>query len=266
MKKVLFIGLGHMGSSLIRGILKNPNPRAEIYGYDAFKDLEIKLVQELPNLKLLKDLSEIDSLKIDVIVIGTRPDAVGALCAELKQIDLTNKTIICMANSVSIAQLSSYFGEVQGLTIIRMMPNMNAALQMSVTAIAHNNQNIEHVDFVVELFKACGIVELIAEEQFGVFTAISGCLPAYVFTFFKGIVDFAQANNFGKAQAFRIVETAIIGSVKNGATSNIDLQTMINNICVPNGSTIEGQKVLEADGFAEILQKCLAAATKKASH
>ena len=266
MKKVLFIGLGHMGSSLVRGILANPQITDEIYGYDAFKELQDKVTGELKTLKPLNNITDIASENIDTIVIGTRPDAVEGLCNELKTIDLTGKTIVSMANAVSIEKLSNYLSGVDNLTIIRMMPNMNASLQQSVTAIAHNGNDQDSVEHVITLFESCGIVELVDEAKFGTLTAISGCLPAYVFTFFKAITDYAVEQGFDKEQAFRIVETAIIGSVRNGATSGKDLQTMIDQICVPNGSTIEGQKVLEQKGFGDILKECLKAADKKASH
>ncbi|AUB32068.1 pyrroline-5-carboxylate reductase family protein [Spiroplasma floricola] len=265
MKKILFIGLGHMGSSLVKGILANNNFKAKIYGYDAFKDLQDKIVNSLDKLTAINSLEEIESEGIDVIVIGTRPDAIDSLCSQLDKLNLKWRTIVSMANAVDIERLESNFKNQKDLTIIRMMPNMNASIRESVTAIAHKDASKEKIDFVVEMFQNCGIVEIIEEVKFGTLTAISGCLPSYVISFFKAITDYAIEKGFEKEQAYRIVETAVIGSIKNCANSGIDLRTMVNQICVPNGSTIEGQKVLDNDGFENIIKKCLKAADKKAT-
>lgn len=265
MKNILFIGLGHMGSSLVKGILANDTFDAKVYGHDAFKELQDKVVNSLDKLSALNNLEEIVSNNIDVIVIGTRPDAVDSLCSDLDKLDLNGKTIVCMANAVDIERLEANFKNQKDLTIIRMMPNMNASLRESVTAIAYKKADKEKLDFVIEMFKCCGIVEIVEEDKFGTLTAISGCLPSYVISFFKAITDYAVEKGFEKDQAFRIVETAIIGSIKNSANSNVELRTMVDQICVPNGSTIEGQNVLDSEGFEELIKKCLSAAEKKAT-
>ncbi|ASZ08809.1 hypothetical protein CK556_00305 [Mesoplasma chauliocola] len=266
MKKVLFIGLGHMGSSLVKGVLSDKNHLIDVYGFDAIKEVQEKVISDIPELKSLKDLKEIEIRNIDVIVIGTRPIDVDPLCENLDELDLKNKVIVCMANAVTIDRLRNKFKNNKDISLIRMMPNMNASIQMSVTALATQNATKEHLKLVSDLFSLCGIVELVDEEKFGTLTAISGCLPAYSFTFLKGIVDYAVQNGFEKEQAYRIVETAIIGSIKNATNSKIDLRKMIDQICVPNGSTIEGQKVLDENKFEEILKKCLDAANKKATN
>ncbi|AUM62970.1 pyrroline-5-carboxylate reductase family protein [Spiroplasma monobiae] len=265
MKNILFIGLGHMGSSLVKGILSNENFKDNIFGHDAFKELQDKVVNSLDKMNALDSLDEIETKGIEVIVIGTRPDAVDGLCESLDKLDLKGKTIVSMANAVDIKRLESNFKNQKDLTIIRMMPNMNASLNQSVTALAHNNANKDKLKFVVDMFESCGIVEIIDEDKFGTLTAISGCLPSYVFTFFKAITDYAIEKGFEKDQAFRIVETAIIGSIKNGANSQVELREMVEQVCVPNGSTVEGQNVLDNEGFENIIKRCLQSAENKAT-
>lgn len=265
MKKVLFIGLGHMGSSLVKGILKDPKNSLEVYGYDAIKEVQDKAINNIENLKPLYDLNEVESEKIDFIVIGTRPIDVDPLCENLDKLNMNGKTIICMANAVTIDRIQNSFKNNNNVSVIRMMPNMNAAVQKSVTALATKNATEKQLFFVLEIFKLCGIVEIVGEEKFGVLTAISGCSPSYVISFFKGMTDYAISNGFEKEQAFRIIEQAIIGSVVNAEQSKAELRTLIDQICVPNGSTIEGQKVLDNNGFENIIKEALKAAEKKAT-
>ncbi|ATZ17651.1 pyrroline-5-carboxylate reductase family protein [Mesoplasma melaleucae] len=265
MKKVLFIGLGHMGSALIKGVLSKKEHKIEVYGYDAIKEVQEKALANISALKAFNDLKEVESENIDFVVIGTRPMDVEPLCENLDKLNMDGKTVICMANAVTIDRVQNSFKNNKNVSVIRMMPNMNASIQKSVTALATKNASPEQLKFASKMFELCGIVELISEDKFGTLTAVSGCLPAYAFTFFKGLTDYAVEKGFNRDQAYRIAEIAVIGSIMNAANAKTDLRTMIDQICVPNGSTIEGQKVLDNDGFEDILKKCLAAAEKKAS-
>ncbi|WP_339030146.1 pyrroline-5-carboxylate reductase family protein [Spiroplasma endosymbiont of Cantharis nigra] len=262
MNNILFIGLGHMGSSLFKGMLKNKQIKAKFYGYDTLKELEDKVIKSVKGANSLNNLEEIVSKNINYIIFAVRPIDFDKLCQNLNRLDLTNKTIISMVNAIEIEEIKLKFKKQKNLKIIRIMPNMNASIQKSVTAIAYNNAAKEELDFVIKMFESCGIVELIEEKNFATFTAISGCLPAYVFTFFKAITDYGIENGIEKEKVFRIVEQSIIGSIRNAANSQMELKEMIDSICVPNGSTIEGQKVLQDYKFEEIIKQCLQQADK----
>ncbi|WP_339033989.1 pyrroline-5-carboxylate reductase family protein [Spiroplasma endosymbiont of Cantharis rufa] len=262
MNNILFIGLGHMGSSLFKGVLKNKQIKAKFYGYDTLKDLQDKVIKSVSGANSLNNLEEIVSKNINYIILAVRPIDFDKLCQNLNRLDLTNRTLISMVNAIEIEEIKLKLEMQKNLKIIRIMPNMNASIQKSVTAIAYNSAAKEELDFVIKMFESCGIVELIEEKNFATFTAISGCLPAYVFTFFKAITDYGIENGIEKEKVFRIVEQSIIGSIKNAANSQMELKEMIDSICVPNGSTIEGQKVLYEYKFQEIIKKCLQQAEK----
>ncbi|WP_106078783.1 pyrroline-5-carboxylate reductase family protein [Mesoplasma coleopterae] len=264
MKKVLFIGLGHMGSALVKGILKNPNNGIEVFGYDVIKEVQEKALKNINGLNFLNDISDIETKDIDFIVIGTRPIDVEPLCKKIDELNINGKTIICMANAVTIDTVQNCFKQNENVSVIRMMPNMNACIQKSVTALATKNASDEKMNFVRKMFELCGIVENVSEDKFGTLTAISGCSPSYIISFYKAMTDYAIANGFEKEQAFRIIEEAIIGSVINASKSEVTLRTMVDQICVPNGSTIEGQKVLDNKGFENIIKEALTEACKKA--
>ncbi|PPE04895.1 pyrroline-5-carboxylate reductase [Entomoplasma ellychniae] len=264
MEKVLFIGLGHMGASLVKGVLQNNKEDIEVYGFDAIKEVQQKALNEISNLKSISEISDIKKLQINCIVIGVRPIDVKELCEQIDNLNLANITVICMANAVSISDLQKSFQKSKTISIIRMMPNMNASIQKSVTALATNNASADQLEFAKNLFKNCGIVEIIDENKFGTFTAISGCSPSYVISFYKAMTEYATENGFSKEQSFEIIKQTIIGSILNVSDPKLDLRKKIDQICVPGGSTIEGQKILDSEKFEKIVKKALKAADQKA--
>ncbi|ATZ16709.1 pyrroline-5-carboxylate reductase [Entomoplasma freundtii] len=264
MKRVLFIGLGHMGGSLVSGIAKKAIPGVELYGFNKDVEQAENLAKKIGNFKILKNLQDLEKAAIDVIVIGVRPIDFNELAEELNQYNLANKTIISMVNALTLDKMDSAFAKQKDLSLIRMMPNMNASIQESVTALTSKNASEAQMNFAKELFQACGFVTEIPESKFATFAAIAGCLPSYVFTFYQAIVQYAEEHGFNHHEAMEIVGAAITGSVHNAEQNTNSLATMIKQICVPNGSTIEGQKVLEANDFDGIIKKALKAANDKA--
>lgn len=264
MKKALFIGLGHMGGALVSGIGKNPKANVELYGYNREIEKAKALARKIPQLQILKELHELESKEIDIIVIGVRPVDFDDLCKTLNKYNLQGKTIISMVNAVNLTEMKNQFKDQKDVSFVRIMPNMNASIQESVTAIAGLDIQPNELKFIKKMFENCGTVVGVSEAKFASFAAIAGCLPAYVFTFYKAVVEYAQSHGFNHKEAMEIVGQAITGSVHNAETSQDTLAKMIEQICVPNGSTIEGQKVLEANDFEGIIKRALKAANDKA--
>ena len=62
------------------------------------------------------------------------------------------------------------------------MPNVNAAIAMSTTAVCKNEfASDEDLATIKNLFSTIGLTTEVPENQFAIFTAIAGCSPAYVY-------------------------------------------------------------------------------------
>ncbi|QHX36146.1 pyrroline-5-carboxylate reductase [Spiroplasma sp. TIUS-1] len=256
--KILFIGTGHMGSALISGIKSNNNFKEQIFVFNRTYEKSLDVSKKYNVIPVKK----LEHLNYDIVVLGIRPADFEQLAVDLKKFTLEKQTFVTMINALSIKQASDIFGN-NKLNIVRIMPNMNAAIQQSVTAYSSNKINSEVTKFVIEMFSNCGTVEEIPEDKFPAFTALAGCSPSYIFTFLNGFYKYALKNGFSKDQAYRIMKNTIIGSTEYSTNSDNSFDELINSICVPNGSTIEGQKVLETNNFQDIIIKALEAAKQK---
>lgn len=261
MKKVLFIGLGHMGSALVEGILKNKNLGVEIYGFDHSDAVLTKALSQNSALKGIRNLEDINKFKIDTIVLGVRPEHVETLAKKIASLGVADKTIISMVGNANLNYLSRFFPHSH---VVRILPNINATVQHSTTAITSNNASPEVIEFVDVLFKNLGPTFHIDESKLAAFSAMAGSAPAFVFLFYHAMINFAISHGFTVKEAYQIIGDMIIGSVNKALDSSIDLTELANMIATPGGSTAKGLKVLQKNHFEEIVETALESTRKKA--
>jgi pyrroline-5-carboxylate reductase len=103
------------------------------------------------------------------------------------------------------------------------------------------------------------------ESLFGAFTAIAGCGPAFVYLFADSLARGAVKLGMGKKQALEIAAATIAGSANSLLRSNEHPWELIDRVCSPGGSTIEGISSLLSSNFeASVMGAVEASASKDA--
>lgn len=255
--KVLFIGLGHMGSALIKNIVKNKD--FIVYGYHYDQTKLISLTNKL-NIKPFFNLEQIKTEGIETIVLGVRVPDVESVIQQLDQFDLGKMNLVSMASGITIKQIKSVFKN-NHPEIIRIMPNINAEYGLSTTAITDNVEN----EKIITMFEQCGKVFKIKEELFSNFTIAAGCMPAYAIYLVNEWIKNANTNGMNNDDAQKIIIDTFINSLLNWKQSGKTADQLINEIAVPNGVTIEGIKELKTKigSLEEIISGAYTRALKK---
>lgn len=255
--KILFIGLGHMSSALIKGIIKNKN-EFEIYG-NHYDENKLNIICNNLGIKPMFNLKKIT--EIDIIVLGVKPNQLAAVGEKLKDLDLSKKTIVSMLSGVSIEKIKNNL--LGSNHIVRIMPNINAEIQKSNTGLCSNDLQNINTKNTEKLFSLCGSVEYVTEDLFTQFTVSAGCMPAYVLLFAKAFSQASTKSGIDEKQAVKIILETIIGTAQFALKSEKTLQELINSVCVPGGITIEGLNVLLKTNFEENIEAAFNAAIKK---
>ncbi|ATZ18425.1 pyrroline-5-carboxylate reductase [Williamsoniiplasma somnilux] len=257
--KILFIGLGHMGSALIKGINRENNEH-QVYGYH-YDDNKLKILAKELNIKPFNDLTKIKKQEFDVIFLGVRVPVMPEVIKNLDKNDLGKTIIISMASGYAIQKISSGFSNNKNLTIIRIMPNINANYQRSTTGITLiEDKKIE--TNIVKLLEKCGSVFLINEEEFSNFTIAAGCMPAYALTYVNEFQKAVIANGMDSQKAKEILIDTFIQTLESWKLTQNSAESIINAISVSGGVTIEALKVFKKNN----LEKTIAEAYEAAIH
>ena len=254
--KILLIGCGKMGSSLLEGIVKSDK-------FDGLVDVIEPAIQDSlkedfkkSKVNFYSDIRENkDTINYDLIIVATKPNIYEEIFNGLKNnLIINDKTlIVSILAGIRISKIEEIVGSIP---IIRAMPNIAASVLEGMTALIGNkkitDKDISNVDLIFELIGEK--IWLKNEAQMDSFTAISGSGPAYFFFFTECLKNIAIEEGFTEDVSNKISQQIIIGSGKLVKDSGIDPRELRENVTSPNGTTEAGLKVL-ADNKTGLLDK-----------
>ena len=264
--KLLLVGCGKMGGSLLEGIVKfNDNFNlidvVDPVINDSYKrNFKKNKTNFYPNIRELKD-----SITYDSIVIATKPNNYVEIFKDLKNHIIINEEmlIISILAGIKIKKIEDIIGAVP---IIRAMPNIASSVAEGMTALIGNKKmKSDQINVANMIFQTIGNkIWLEHEDQMDSFTAISGSGPAYFFYFTECLHKIAIDEGFSEDLAKQISEQIIIGSGKLIKDSNIDVSQLRENVTSPNGTTEAALKVLSGeDGLLSKLREAIEKAKKR---
>lgn len=251
-----FLGLGKMGTSILKGVLKNclyaPDNVMFYAPSEATKAKGIEL-----GINLAKDEREL-FINSDIIVLAIKPQVYDEVFKKLEGIDFMNKIIISLAPGKSISYLSYIF---KGASIVRAMPNTPSTVNKGVTTLIFDNEVKEEV---TDIFSSIGTYYIVEKEsQIDETIPLNGSMPAYLYEFVSAFVEASTKYGIAKDDARKMTLEAIIGCCELALNSEDDLDTLINNVCSKGGSTIKGLEVLRSNEFKETIKNCYDACVKR---
>jgi pyrroline-5-carboxylate reductase len=246
--KIGFIGTGNMASALIRGFHRNfENDALALFLYDKNSEKAAALAKECP-AKVMRSSEELIR-QADIVFIAVKPDVVKPLLASLQGVLAAEKPlIVSIASGVTLDNLEAYTGG--GLSIIRIMPNINALVGASVTALCANQSvKDEEKKIISNLMQSVGMVFPLEEKFFSVFVGIAGSAPAYAYLFIDALARGALKNGLDKKTAVDIAAAALLGSAQMLLKSGSEPWPLIDTVSSPGGTTVAGICKLEEKGF-----------------
>lgn len=92
--------------------------------------------------------------------------------------------------------------------------------------------------------------------------AVGGCAPAYVFMFTK-LWRCAVSQGMPRKQAYKFASQTVLGSAKMVLETGRHPGDLKDMVCSPAGTTIEGVRTLEKNGFRSAVFEALTAAAEK---
>ena len=264
--KILLIGCGKMGGSLLEGIVKSHDNFNLIDVVDPVINDSYKSNFKKNKTNFYSDIKELkDSITYDSIIIATKPNNYVEILEDLKNHIAVNEKILIISilAGIKIKKIQNIIGSVP---IIRAMPNIAASVAEGMTALTGNKKiTNDKIDTANMIFQSIGNkIWLEDEGQMDSFTAISGSGPAYFFYFTECLHKIAIDEGFSEDVAKQISEQIMIGSGKLIKDSNIDVVQLRENVTSPNGTTEAALKVLcDDDGLLSKLREAVEKAKKR---
>ncbi len=244
--KVGFIGVGHMSSAIIRGLVREM--RAEdIFVYNRTES-KAELFASETGVQMKRTAEDLIRA-VDVVVLAVKPYVFEFMLPDLKAILAEKKPLfISIAAGINLATLAEMAGS--DLKIMRVMPNVNATIGESMTGVCGNALTTDEDQKAVEtIFSAVGEVAFIEEKNFSAFTAIAGSSPAFIYIFIDSLARAGVKAGLAKKEALRVASQAVLGSSKMILESGLHPYELVDQVCSPGGTTIAGVSSLMDEAF-----------------
>lgn len=250
-----FIGCGNMGGALVRAVAKSTKD-IMISDFDTSKSQT--LAREFGIT--VGDNRDI-ATECDIIFLGVKPQLMAEMLNEIKDILSKRKpTIISMAAGISIDKIKNMVGEIP---IIRIMPNTPVSVGKGVVLYCTKNAAEDVMCDFINNMKYSGKLYEIDEVHMDAGCSVSGCGPAFMYTFASAVARGGEQCGLSKQQAIEFAAATMAGAAEMLLTTDKTPDELTNAVCSKGGSTIEGVTVLKNSDFESIVCDCIKAAYKR---
>ena len=197
----------------------------------------------------------------DIIIYAVKPQIMAATLTETAaKLDMS-KLVISIAAGVPLAAMEACISK--DLRLIRVMPNIAAAVKEAASAIAagaHATQ--EDVNLAMEIFNSIGKCIFLKENYLmDAITGLSGSGPAYIFLIVDALADAGVKMGLSRQDSLFLAAQTILGSAKLLIETQEHPGQLKDKVTSPGGTAIAGLATLENGGLRTTLINAVEAAT-----
>ena len=259
--KIGFIGCGNMGSAMIGGILKKGVfAKEEIIVSNLTEEGSRRSREKLGVVTTMDNCEVVKNARI--VILAVKPQFYEEVIREVKAFLTPEHIVIGIAPGKTLGWLEEKCE--QPLKVVRLMPNTPAQVGEGMTGVCINERVTEEdLQEVLTITNSFGRTEVVPERLMDAVGAVSGCSPAYVFMFIEAMADAAVAQGMPRKQAYQFAAQAVLGSAKMVLEIGMHPGELKDMVCSPAGTTIEGVRTLEKQGFRSAVFEALQACSDK---
>lgn len=260
--KIGFIGCGNMASAIISGLIDAGKVTgSNLFVYDISRQATAAIKEKYSCSVCSSEAKTAENS--DVLFLAVKPNVIGSV---ISKIDCAANKRGCLLVSIAAGKTLEFLesNAENPQRIIRVMPNINAKVGEAISAYCCNSDVTDKDrECVEELLSCFGKAIALDEKFFSVFGVIGGCSPAFAYMFIDALARAAVKNGMNKNDALMISAQAVYGSAKMIMESGEHPYKLIDNVCSPGGTTIEGVTSLQADGFEAAVYNAVNKAVEK---
>ena len=238
-----------MATSLIGGICTQGDISAkQIWVYEPNSDKTHALANEF-GINIAQDNSDLIA-NSNIVVIAVKPQVLQSVLAPLvASFRQAKPLIISIVAGISATSIEKWLED--PYAIIRVMPNTPALVGMGASGLYANQRvNQEQRKNAELLCDSIGTSTWVqSESDIDTVTALSGSGPAYFMLFIQGLIEAAQSAGLSHESAKLLATQTAAGAAHLVANTDSPLQTLIDNVTSPNGTT---EKALQSFNDANL--------------
>jgi pyrroline-5-carboxylate reductase len=245
--KVTVIGCGNLGSAVVNGLVAE--------GYDVVAcDKDEDALGELDDeVKKTTESSEAVA-DADLIVVAVKPEVVGPVVDSFGASE--EQVVASFAAAVSL----DYVRERTEGKAVRVMPNLAGEYNEMAAAVCPEG---EVPEVVRKVLGDLGSYVEVDEDLMDIATAVNGSGPAFVFYAMKAMKEAGVEGGLDEEDAETLTAQTFRGAAAIVQNDERSLDELIDAVCSPGGTTIEGMEVLREADAGQPFVDAVAAAERR---
>jgi pyrroline-5-carboxylate reductase len=260
MAKIAFLGSGRMATAIVDGLLaKAVCPPADLFCADGGDGTATALAARTGVIACADPVKLLQGAEL--VVLAFKPQQLAGLDAAMAG-TTAGKLILSILAGKRIARLEKAFP--QARNIVRAMPNTPGQIGAGITGWCAREPLAPADRASVEaVLAALGVAVEVTEPQLDAVTGLSGSGPAYVFEFAAALREAGEAAGLPRAIAWKLARETVLGSARLMARSQIEPETLRDQVTSPNGTTYAGLQRMKARDFRGLIKETVLAATAR---
>lgn len=256
-----FIGLGNMAGAILRGMHKSGAFAGDILcGYNRSEGKTLALQKEIGLEPCSSALAV--AQRSDVVVLAVKPQMMGDVLPQIAPALRPEQLVISIAAGKPTAYYEAAFPA--PVPVVRVMPNINAKVCAATSAVCGGKYATPaHLEIAKKLFATVGSVFEITEAQFAAFSAIGGASGAFIHIYIDALASAGVKAGLPRPLAQDVACQAVLGAARLTAESGEHPIALVDQVCSPGGTTIEGVHTLKRLGFESAVQQAVDAIIAK---
>ena len=251
-----------MGEALVSGLIGSDSSSPEKIICTDVREDALKAIQKKYGVRT--SLSNLEAVtKSDIVIYAVKPQIMAAVIKETAEKLDMSKLIISIAAGVPMAALESCLNK--ELRLIRVMPNIAAAVKEAATAVAAGKHaRKEDIEIAMAIFDSIGKTVFIKENYLmDAITGLSGSGPAYIFLIVEALSDAGVKVGLSRQEAFFLSAQTVLGAAKMLMETKEHPGQLRDRVTSPGGTAIAGLASLEEGGLRTTLINAVEVATNR---
>ena len=265
-KKLLILGVGKMGGSLLKGLIASNKLDFEISIIEPNLNNDIQKLINSNGIEHYKSPEDIKNPDFDLVIFAVKPQAINEVCAGLVK-SLNQKKIFSIISILAGTKIKEFKGFFKESPVIRTMPNLAVSEGSGMTALCgSNNANRSFKVTAGKIFSEVGEVIWVDDEgMMDVITATSGSGPAYFFFLTECLALIAEEMGMSQQDSYKLSRQVALGSADVMRNSTESLASLRKKVTSKGGTTEAALDVLmdSEKEFYNIFKKAIKEAFKR---
>ena len=254
------IGTGHMGSALLKSVAQAVDPKKII-----LSNRSPEKAMALAERYGCAVGDNAQAAKARYIMLGVKPQMMRGVMAGIAPV-LAGRSdrfaLITMAAGLTMAQIAEMAGG--SVPVIRIMPNTPAEIGEGLVMMARNDLvTDDELAGCKQALSRAGRIDEVDEGLIDAGSAVAGCGPAYAYLFIEALADGGVACGLPRAKAMEYAAQMLKGAAALALETGRHPGALKDDVCSPAGSTIQGVRALEQNGFRSACMEAVIAAFEK---